>query len=86
MALQLEQMHPFPKTQLAAELGKYKNAKVYWVQEEPQNMGAWMYILNAMRSEVVDVISRKASSSPATGYNKVHQKEQREIVEKAFSL
>jgi 2-oxoglutarate dehydrogenase E1 component len=84
--VRMEQMHPFPKTQLAAELGKYKNAKVYWVQEEPQNMGGWMYILNAMRNEVVDVISRKASSSPATGYNKVHQKEQREIVERAFAL
>ncbi|MBK0404338.1 2-oxoglutarate dehydrogenase E1 component [Adhaeribacter sp. BT258] len=84
--IRMEQLHPFPKTQLAAELSKYKNAKVYWVQEEPQNMGAWMYILNAMRSEVVDGISRKASSSPATGYNKVHQKEQREIVERAFTL
>jgi 2-oxoglutarate dehydrogenase E1 component len=84
--IRMEQMHPFPKTQLANELKKYKNAKVYWVQEEPQNMGAWMYILNAMRSEVVDVISRKASSSPATGYNKVHQKEQKEIVERAFAL
>ncbi len=84
--VRMEQLHPFPKTQLAAELSKYKGAKVYWVQEEPQNMGAWMYILNAMRSEVVDVVSRKASSSPATGYNKVHQKEQKEIVERAFAL
>ncbi|HSI89466.1 MAG TPA: 2-oxoglutarate dehydrogenase E1 component [Adhaeribacter sp.] len=84
--VRMEQLHPFPKTQLAAELTKYKNAKVYWVLEEPQNMGAWMYILNAMRAEVTDVISRKASSSPATGYNKVHVKEQREIVEKAFAL
>lgn len=84
--VRMEQLHPFPKTQLAAELSKYKGAKVYWVQEEPQNMGGWMYILNAMRSEIVDVISRKASSSPATGYNKVHQKEQRELVERAFAL
>ena len=84
--IRMEQMHPFPKTQLAAELKKYKGAKVYWVQEEPQNMGGWMYILNAMRNEVVEVISRKPSSSPATGYNKVHQKEQREIVERAFAL
>jgi 2-oxoglutarate dehydrogenase E1 component len=84
--VRMEQLHPFPKTQLAAELSKYKNAKVYWVQEEPQNMGGWMYILNAMRSEIIDVVSRKASSSPATGYNKVHQKEQREIVERAFAL
>ncbi|GAA4311225.1 2-oxoglutarate dehydrogenase E1 component [Nibribacter koreensis] len=84
--IRLEQLHPFPKVQLQAELAKYPNAQVYWVQEEPYNMGAWTYILSVMRNEVVDVVSRKSSSSPATGYNKVHQKEQRAIVEKAFAI
>ncbi|QHL87806.1 2-oxoglutarate dehydrogenase E1 component [Nibribacter ruber] len=84
--VRLEQLHPFPKVQLQAELAKYPNAQIYWVQEEPYNMGAWTYILSTMRNAVVDVVSRKSSSSPATGYNKVHQKEQRAIVEKAFSI
>jgi len=86
--IRLEQLHPFPHTQLDAELSKYSNAKVYWVQEEPSNMGYWAYVLRALRLKNIleDGIARKASSSPATGYNKVHNKQQREIIEKAFSV
>jgi 2-oxoglutarate dehydrogenase E1 component len=86
--IRLEQLHPFPHTQLDAELSKYSNAKVYWVQEEPSNMGYWAYVLRALRLKNIleDGIARKASSSPATGYNKVHNKQQREIIEKAFSI
>ncbi|WP_192822964.1 2-oxoglutarate dehydrogenase E1 component [Rufibacter sp. LB8] len=84
--IRMEQLHPFPDVQLERELNKYPGAEVFWVQEEPFNMGAWTYILSVMRSRVVDVVSRKPSSSPATGYNKIHQKEQRAIIEKAFSI
>lgn len=84
--IRLEQLHPFPDIQLERELNKYQNVPVYWVQEEPFNMGAWTYILSIMRNRVVDVVSRKPSSSPATGYNKVHQKEQSAIIKKAFSI
>jgi 2-oxoglutarate dehydrogenase E1 component len=83
--IRLEQLHPYPKNQVNAELHKYKNAKVYWVQEEPANMGAWTYMLRFMRRDLEDVIARKASSSPATGYLKIHVKEQKELVERAFS-
>ncbi|WP_022825193.1 2-oxoglutarate dehydrogenase E1 component [Hymenobacter norwichensis] len=82
--VRLEQLHPFPKKQLDAELAKYPKAKVYWVQEEPENMGYWNYLLRFMRRELEDVISRKPSASPATGYNKVHIKEQKELVARAF--
>ncbi|MCA8833080.1 2-oxoglutarate dehydrogenase E1 component [Hymenobacter pini] len=82
--VRLEQLHPFPKKQLDAELAKYPKAKVYWVQEEPENMGYWNYLLRFMRRELEDVISRKPSASPATGYNKVHVKEQKELVARAF--
>ncbi|QIX61370.1 2-oxoglutarate dehydrogenase E1 component [Hymenobacter lutimineralis] len=82
--VRLEQLHPFPQKQLAAELAKYPKAKVYWVQEEPENMGYWNYLLRFMRRELEDVISRKPSASPATGYNKVHVKEQKELVARAF--
>ncbi|MBB6611530.1 2-oxoglutarate dehydrogenase E1 component [Pontibacter sp. Tf4] len=84
--IRLEQLAPFPKVQLEAELGKYKNAKVYWVQEEPENMGAWTYILRIMRNGVEDVVARKASASPATGYLKVHAKEQQELIARAFAI
>jgi 2-oxoglutarate dehydrogenase E1 component len=86
--VRVEQLHPFPHTQLEAELSKYQDAKVYWVQEEPSNMGYWWYMVRALRNKNIpaDVVARKASSSPATGYNKVHNKQQREIIERAFSI
>lgn len=82
--IRLEQLHPFPKKQLDAELAKYPKAKIYWVQEEPENMGYWNYMVRFMRRELEDVVARKPSASPATGYNKVHIKEQKEIVARAF--
>lgn len=82
--VRLEQLHPFPKKQLDTELAKYPKAKLYWVQEEPENMGYWNYLLRFMRRELEDVISRKPSASPATGYNKVHVKEQKDLVARAF--
>ncbi|MBF9238685.1 2-oxoglutarate dehydrogenase E1 component [Hymenobacter sp. BT683] len=82
--VRLEQLHPFPKKQLDAELAKYPKAKLYWVQEEPENMGYWNYMLRYMRRELEDVIARKPSASPATGYNKIHVKEQKDLVGRAF--
>ncbi|HEX8656826.1 MAG TPA: 2-oxoglutarate dehydrogenase E1 component, partial [Hymenobacter sp.] len=82
--IRLEQLHPFPKKQLDAELAQYAKAKVYWVQEEPENMGYWNYMLRYMRRDLEDVISRKPSASPATGYNKIHVKEQKELIARAF--
>ena len=83
--VRLEQLHPFPQKQLAAELAKYpKAAKTYWVQEEPENMGYWSFLLRYLRRELEDVVARKPSASPATGYNKIHIKEQKELVARAF--
>ena len=82
--VRLEQLHPFPQKQLAAELAKYPKAKVYWVQEEPENMGYWNFMLRYMRRELEDVVARKPSASPATGYNKIHVKEQKDLVARAF--
>jgi len=82
--VRLEQLHPFPKKQLDVELAKYPKAKTYWVQEEPENMGYWNFMLRYMRRELEDVVSRKPSASPATGYNKIHVKEQKELVARAF--
>jgi len=83
--IRVEQLHPLPKKQIDAELKKYGNAKLYWVQEEPENMGAWTYMLRFYRKEFEDVISRKPSASPATGFAKVHAVEQADIVSRAFS-
>ena len=82
--IRLEQLHPFPKKQLDAELAKYGKAKLYWVQEEPENMGYWNFMLRYLRRELEDVVARKPSASPATGYNKIHVKEQKDLVARAF--
>jgi 2-oxoglutarate dehydrogenase E1 component len=85
--VRIEQLHPFPKKQLAEILKSYTNAEVVWVQEEPENMGYWTYLLRMLYKEFpMELISRKVSASPATGYNKVHVEEQRNIVSKALKL
>ncbi len=83
--VRMEQLHPFPKKQLEKVLDQYSNASLHWVQEEPENMGAWSFILRMYRDKPMEVISRKASASPATGYNKMHGKEQDAIIQKAFA-
>jgi 2-oxoglutarate dehydrogenase E1 component len=69
-----------------AIMDKYKQASYYWVQEEPKNMGAWTYLLRREENFKLKLISRKASASPATGFSKVHAKEQAQIVEDSFML
>ncbi len=83
--VRIEQLYPFPKRQVDDILAKYKDAQLFWVQEEPENMGAWTFLLRTMRNPAVDVISRKATASPATGYGKMHKKEQEELINKAFA-
>ncbi|MDF9800631.1 2-oxoglutarate dehydrogenase E1 component [Catalinimonas alkaloidigena] len=83
--IRIEQLHPFPDKQVTKELMKYKSAKVYWVQEEPENMGYWAYMLRTYRQVNMEIISRKPAASPATGYGKMHAKEQEEILNKAFA-
>ncbi len=82
--IRLEQLHPFPAAQLNAELAKYSNFKLLWTQEEPENMGYWGYVLRYMRNTGIDVVARKPSASPATGYAKIHAIEQEAILKKSF--
>jgi 2-oxoglutarate dehydrogenase E1 component len=85
--VRLEQLHPLPKNQILEQLKQYKNAEVVWVQEEPENMGYWNYLLRLLYKELpMNVIARKPSASPATGYNKVHVEEQKSIVSQALKL
>lgn len=82
--IRLEQLYPFPEQQLNRILQAYPKASVYWVQEEPRNMGAWYFIQEMMGKQISDVYARKSSASPATGFAKVHAREQQEIIEQAF--
>jgi len=80
--VRVEQLYPFPKKMIDKLMKKYKNADRYWVQEEPENMGAWQFIY--MQYPDMNVISRKASASPATGFKKVHEAQQEDLLKRAF--
>lgn len=83
--VRLEQLYPFPASQLKTILDKYQGIPATWVQEEPANMGCWNYIRGLMQIDGLQLISRKASASPATGYKALHDKQQEEIINKAFA-
>ncbi|KAI9124562.1 hypothetical protein K1719_004484 [Acacia pycnantha] len=90
----VEQLCPFPYDLAQRELKRYPNAEVVWCQEEAMNMGGYTYILprliSAMKAvgrggyEDVKYVGRAPSAASATGFYKVHLKEQAEIVQKAI--
>ncbi|WPQ62803.1 2-oxoglutarate dehydrogenase E1 component [Chitinophaga sancti] len=84
--VRLEQLYPLPAVQLEALNQKYKAATWFWVQEEPLNMGAASYLQMNLKQINYGVISRNPSAATATGYAKVHAREQLEIIETAFNI
>ncbi len=88
--VRVEQLYPWPAEQITALLNRYENAdSLFWVQEEPENMGPWPFVHGRLHSLLPDHMklghsSRSESGSPATGSAKVHQQEQDELVERAF--
>ena len=84
--IRMEQIYPLPEKQLKVLHEKYNKAIWFWVQEEPLNMGAASFLQMNLKSINFGVISRHASASTATGFNKVHKVEQEEIVATAFSI
>jgi len=84
--VRLEQIYPLAQDQLNALHKKYSKATWFWVQEEPQNMGAASFLKMNLHNINFGVISRSASASTATGYAKVHAAEQLEVIETAFNI
>lgn len=83
--IRIEQLYPFPSVQIDEIIQKYKNALVYlWVQEEPENMGPWMYVNYHFRNVPLVHITRQPSGSPAIGLHEIHRIEQEEIIGKVF--
>ena len=85
--VRLEQIYPMPLHQLKALRDKYKKAEWTWVQEEPRNMGALPYLIQNPDEDLpLKYLSRPASASTATGFSKMHAKEQEALVAKAFTF
>jgi 2-oxoglutarate dehydrogenase E1 component len=84
--VRVEQLFPFPGKHLEAVLKRFSSAGHFsWVQEEPENMGAWSFMLQKFHRVPLGLVSRKENSAPAAGYYKVHQLEQQAIIEAAFN-
>jgi 2-oxoglutarate dehydrogenase E1 component len=88
--VRVEQLHPWPEGQVVDALARYERAsEVIWLQEEPENMGAWPYVhgrLHRILREDFGLrhVSRSPAASPATGSHTVHHREQQEVLERAF--
>jgi len=84
--IRLEQIHPLPQKKLDQLYKKYSKAIWYWVQEEPLNMGAATFLRMNLKNINFYIISRQLSAATATGYGKVHAKEQAHIIDTAFDI
>jgi 2-oxoglutarate dehydrogenase E1 component len=84
--VRFEQLYPFPSKQVDDLKKKYKGIETYWVQEEPSNMGAWQYVNAFFLDHDFKLVARKSSASPATGFKKLHDKQQKDIVDRAFDV
>jgi 2-oxoglutarate dehydrogenase E1 component len=85
----LEQLYPVPMRDLRAAIDAYPEAgEVVWVQEEPENMGAWEFIrphlLEVSSGRTVRRVARPRSASPAEGSAARHTHNQQSLIAQAF--
>ena len=89
--VRVEQLYPFAHKSFETELRKYPKAtEVIWVQDEPQNQGAWFYVQhhvyeNMVEGQKLGYAGRAASASPAVGYLAKHQEQQKALIDTAFA-
>ncbi len=92
--IRLEQLAPFPLDALQEAVSYYPNAEFVWCQEEPRNMGAWNFVRDkieqAMEGGTLDMppphyVGRPEAASPATGFVRVHEREQAALVAEALA-
>ena len=92
--VRVEQLYPFPAEEMDAALAAYPNAlDVVWVQEEPRNQGAWVYLLARLHlfsrlhePQQLRLVARPYSASPAVGYSSKHLEQQQALVDEALRL
>mgnify|MGYP003583097787 CR=1 FL=1 len=88
--VRLEQYYPAPIDELNAVIDAYPNAELVWVQDEPENQGAWPFIalevVKNLNGRTISRVSRASAASTATGSPKVHAAEQAAIMQQALTL
>jgi 2-oxoglutarate dehydrogenase E1 component len=87
--IRIEQLYPFPEKTLRAALSRYvPQARLIWVQEEPENMGAWWYLNQKFTKMLGDcrlsVVARQEAASPATGSATRHREQQEQLLDRAL--
>jgi len=83
--VRVEQLHPWPEKEINKIIKKYPNTRRWiWLQEEPENMGAWRYVKEKFEGINIIPLARLASGSPAVGLHKLHVLGQQEIIGKVF--
>ena len=86
--VRVEQYYPVPAKELTEVLAEYPGAELVWVQDEPENQGAWPFISLALAKQLANtlirVVSRPASAAPSTGSAKVHAVEQESLISRAL--
>jgi 2-oxoglutarate dehydrogenase E1 component len=84
--IRFEQLYPLQMNKIEEILTKYQNRKeLIWAQEEPENMGAWSFMLRNFRDQNIQVISPIPSGSPAPGSHKKFEIIQNNIINRVFS-
>ncbi|KAA0574364.1 2-oxoglutarate dehydrogenase E1 component [Azospirillum sp. B21] len=92
--VRLEMLYPLPEAELSALFRRWPDASCLWVQEEPENLGAWTYLdrrLEALRGAAgcaeprVACVARAEAASPAGSFHGDHDADQRRLVEQAFA-
>ena len=83
--VRFEQLYPLQNDAIEKIFAKYSNAKsIIWAQEEPENMGAWSYILRNFRDTGIQVIAPVPSGAPAPGSHKMFEKNQNAVINRVF--
>ena len=84
--IRMEQLYPLPEKGVATLFKKYSQAKNFaWVQEEPENAGAWPFLVRKLKNSDLQYIGREESATPATGFYKQHAAELEKILTTAMS-
>ena len=90
--VRVDELYPWPGARVAEIVDRYPNLDdVVWAQEEPKNMGAWTFVAPQLRVATgnmltIRYIGRPERASPAEGYSKAHEEEQKRIITDVLAL
>jgi len=89
--IRIEQIYPFPMSELQQEIARFANAKIVWCQEEPQNQGAWPFVQNKLASHEFfrrrcQYVGRSELAACAGGSVERHEREHKEILARLIDL